>query len=156
MCFKKNKNKSVHNPDKEAVSIKLHSSDHSFVKKDKSYVIIGSATNLWTITVNWLLQQEAKKLIFVIDGTASVTRRSQRIIYSLVQKHSDVSFVMTSAERFNSVEEGETLLRELTTYSKIEAIFCVEMVRYVKRHNIYIKSGSKTQLFCSGNHSVIS
>lgn len=148
------KKKSVHNPDKEVVSIKSNSSDHSFVKKDKSYVIVGSATNLWTKTVNWLLQQDAKKLIFVIDGTASVTRRSQRIIYSLIQKHCDVSFVMTSAERFNTVKEGETLLRELTTYSKIEAIFCVEMVRYVARYNVRTKFGKKTRLFCSGNYSV--
>lgn len=103
------------------------------MKKDKSYVIIGSATNLWSKTVNWLLQQGAKKLIFVIGGTSSVLRRSQRTIYSLIQKYCDVSFIMTSAERFNTVKEGETLLREFASYSKIEAIYCVEMVYQIIR-----------------------
>lgn len=103
-------------------------SDHSFVKKDKSYVIIGSTTNLWVKTVNWLLQQDAKKLIFVISGTTSVMRRSQRTIYSLIHQYCDVSFIMTSADRFNTVKEGELLLQEFTSYSKIEAIFCIEMV----------------------------
>lgn len=105
-----------------------NNSDHSFVKKEMAYVIIGSATNLWIKTVNWLLQQDVKKLIFIINGTNSVMRRSQRTIYSLIQKYSDVSFIMTSAERFNTIKEGETLLREFTSYSKIEALFCVEMV----------------------------
>lgn len=112
-------------------SIKLvetNNSDHSFVKKEMAYIIIGSATNLWIKTVNWLLQQETKKLIFIINGTNSVMRRSQRTIYSLIQKYSDVSFIMTSAERFNTIKEGETLLREFVSYSKIEALFCVEMV----------------------------
>lgn len=107
--------------------------DRSFVKKDKSYVIIGSATNLWIKTVNWLLQQNAKKIIFVIGGTNSVMRRSQRTIYSLVQKYCDVSFIMTSADRFNTIKEGETLLREFVSYSKVEAVFCVEMVPTGKR-----------------------
>ncbi|CAI6344354.1 unnamed protein product [Macrosiphum euphorbiae] len=106
--------------------IETNNSDHSFVKKEMAYIIIGSATNLWIKTVNWLLQQEAKKLIFIIDGTNSVMRRSQRTIYSLIQKYSDVSFIMTSAERFNTTKEGETLLREFVSYSKIEALFCVE------------------------------
>lgn len=106
---------------------KTNNSDHSFVKKEMAYVIIGSATNLWVKTVNWLLQQDVKKLIFIINGTNSVMRRSQRTIYSLIQKYSDVSFIMTSAERFNTIKEGETLLREFTSYSKIEALFCVEM-----------------------------
>lgn len=91
-------------------------------------MIIGSATNLWIKTVNWLLQQDAKKLIFIISGTSLVMRRSQRAIYSLVQKYSDVSFIISSAERFNTIKEGETLLREFASYSTIEAIFCVEMV----------------------------
>lgn len=96
-------------------------------------MIIGSATNLWVKTVNWLLQQDAKKLIFAIGGNASVMRRSQRVIYSLIQKHCDVSFIMTSAERLNTIKEGETLLQEFTTYSKIDAVFCVEMVGGVRR-----------------------
>jgi len=122
------KTKSDHNSEKKLISIKSNSSDNSFIKKDKSYVIIGSATNLWIKTVNWLLQQDTKKLIFIISGTTSIMRRSQRTIYSLVQKHCDVSFIMTSAERFNTVKEGETLLREFTAYSTIDAIFSVEMV----------------------------
>jgi len=118
----------VHNSKKELISIQSIKSDENFVKNYKSYVIIGSPTNLWTKTVNWLLQQGAKKLIFVIGGTFSVMRRSQRTIYSLIGKYCDVSFIMTSAERFNTVKEGETLLQEFALYSKIEAIFCVEMV----------------------------
>lgn len=102
--------------------------DHSFVKKDKLYVIIGSTTNLWMKTVNWLLQQDAKKLIFVINSNTSTMRKSQKTIYSLIQQYCDVSFIMTSADRFNTVKEGELLIKEFTTYSKIEAIFCVEMV----------------------------
>lgn len=116
------------NSEKKLISIKSNNSDRSFIKKDKSYVIIGSATNLWINTVNWLLQQDVKKLIFIISGATSIMRRSQRTIYSLVQKYCDVSFIMTSAERFNTVKEGETLLREFTSYSTIEAIFSVEMV----------------------------
>ncbi|XP_026815045.1 fatty acid synthase-like isoform X2 [Rhopalosiphum maidis] len=104
-----------------------NNSDHSFVKKEMAYVIIGSATNLWIKTVNWLLQQDVKKLIFIINGTNSIMRRSQRTIYSLIQKYSDVSFIMTSAERFNTIKDGEILLREFTSYSKIEALFCIEM-----------------------------
>jgi len=107
---------------------KTNNSDYKFVKKEMAYIIIGSATNLWIKTVNWLLQQDAKKLIFIINGTNSVMRRSQRTMYSLIQKYSDVSFIMTSAERFNTAKEGETLLREFASYSKIEALFCVEMV----------------------------
>lgn len=98
------------------------------IKKDKSYVIIGSATSLWIKTVNWLLQQDAKKLIFIISGSSSTIRRSQRTIYSLIQKHCDASFILTSAERFNTIKEGERLLQEFKSYSKIDAIFCVEMV----------------------------
>lgn len=113
---------------KELISIQSIKSDDSFVKNYKSYVIIGSATNLWTKIVNWLLQQGAKKLIFVISGTFSAMKRSQRTIYSLIEKYCDVSFIMTSAERFNTIKEGETLLQEFALYSKIEAIFCVEMV----------------------------
>jgi len=121
-------NKSDHNSKKKLISVKSNSSNNSFIKKDKSYIIIGSATNLWIKTVNWLLQQDTKKLIFIISGTTSVMRRSQRTIYSLVQKYCDVSFIMTSAERFNTVKEGETLLREFTSYSTIDGIFSVEMV----------------------------
>lgn len=120
----------THDSGRELISIEPNTPDHGFVKKDGSYVIIGSATNLWTKTVNWLLQQDAKKLIFVVSGTASVMRRSQRTIYSLIQKYCDVSFIMTSAERFNTVKDGELLLREFDSYSKIEAIFCLEMVNF--------------------------
>lgn len=109
--------------------VKTNNSEHnSFIKKDMAYVIIGSATNLWIKTVNWLLQQDAKKLIFIINGTNSVMRRSQRTIYSLIQKYCDVSFIVTSAERFNTIKDGETLLQEFASYSKIEALFCIEMV----------------------------
>lgn len=120
--------KSDSNSKKVLISIKPNNSEHGFVNKDKSYVIIGSATNLWIKTVNWLLQQDAKKLIFVFSGTTSEVRRSQRTICSLVQKYNDVSFIMSSAERFNTINEGEVLLREFTSYSKIGAIFCIEMV----------------------------
>lgn len=116
---------SVHTSEKV---IETNNSDHKFVKEEMAYIIIGSATNLWIKTVNWLLQQDAKKLIFIINGTNSVMRRSQRTIYSLIQKYSDVSFIMTSAERFNTTQKGETLLREFISYSKIEALFCIEMV----------------------------
>lgn len=112
--------------------VKSNDVDDGFVKKDKSYVIVGSATHLWVKTVNWLLQQDAKKLIFVIGGNTSVMRRSQRAVYSLIQKYCDVSFILTSAERLNTVKEAETLLREFTTYSRIEAVFCVEQVRCVR------------------------
>jgi len=117
------------NSEKELILIKPNNSDHSFVKKNKSYIIIGSATTtLWTKTINWLLQKGAKKLIFIINGTNIIVRRSQRTIYGLIQKYSDVSFIMTSAERFNTIKEGESLLQEITLYSKIEAIFCLELV----------------------------
>lgn len=121
---------SYHKSEKELISVTESTNvDRNFVKKDKAYVIIGSVTNLWIKTVNWLLQHDAKKIIFIINGSASVMRRSQRTIYSLIQKFCDVSFIMTSVERFNTVKEGETLLKEFASYSKIEALFCVEMVR---------------------------
>lgn len=121
--------KRVYSSEKELISLETDSRKNlGFVKKDNSYVIIGSATNLWVKTVNWLLQQDAKKLIFIISGTNSVIRRSQTTIYSLIQKYCDVSFVMTSAERLNTVKEGESLLQEFASFSKIDAIFCVEMV----------------------------
>lgn len=120
---------SVRSSEKRIVPFESNNLDPGFVKKDKSYVIIGSTTNLWINTVNWLLEQDAKKLIFIISGTASVMRRSQKAVYSLIQKYCDVSFIMTSAERFNTIKDGETLLREFGSYSEIEAIFCVEMVR---------------------------
>ncbi|VVC35574.1 Hypothetical protein CINCED_3A020887 [Cinara cedri] len=118
----------VHSSEKELISLETDScKDHSFVKKDNSYIIIGSMTNLWVKTVKWLLQQDAKKLIFIISGGNSGLRKSQTAIYSLIQEYCDVSFIMTSAERFNTINEGESLLREFTSFSKIDAIFCVEM-----------------------------
>uniref|UniRef100_A0A2S2QQD5 Fatty acid synthase n=1 Tax=Sipha flava TaxID=143950 RepID=A0A2S2QQD5_9HEMI len=117
----------VHSLEKRIIPIESNNLDPRFVKKDKSYVIIGSMTNLWINTVNWLLEQDAKKLIFIISGTAAVMKRSQKIIYSLIQKYCDVSFIMTSVERFNTIRNGENVLREFTSYTKIEAIFCVEM-----------------------------
>jgi len=123
---------SIHN---SSIQIDTNNSDHGFVKKEMAYIVIGSATNLWTKTVTWLLQQEAKKIIFVINGTNSVMRRSQRTIYTLIQKYPDVSFIMTSAERFNTIKEGERLLREFASYSKIEALFCVEMV-YILNYTV--------------------
>ncbi|XP_050431818.1 fatty acid synthase-like [Adelges cooleyi] len=109
-----------------ALSIPSNYQDQMFVEKDKSYIVMGSTSNLWLKTVTWLLRQEVKRLIFVIDGTAAVMRRNQRTIYSLIQQHPDVSFIMTSAERFNAPKEGERLLRDLTSYSKIAAVFCIE------------------------------
>lgn len=117
--------------EKRIIPIESNNIGPGFVKYDKSYLIIGSTTNLWFNTVNWLLEQDAKKLIFIISGTTSVMRRSQKAVYSLIQKYCDVSFTMTSAERFNTIKNGESLLREFASYSKIEAIFCVEMVRLI-------------------------